>query len=67
MKRTYQSEQLMVCHEEAKALHDIGAITDARMREFDEMCLAPAPTPKVPGGQRRPAPAYTAPQKAAGR
>jgi DNA-binding transcriptional regulator YiaG len=64
MKRKYQSEQLMVCHEEAKALHDIGAITDARMREFDEMCLTPEPTPKVPIAQQRSASAYTASRKA---
>jgi hypothetical protein len=40
MKRKYQSEQLMVCHEEAKALHDIGAITDVfkKMRSQVPRC-----------------------------
>ena len=36
----YESEALKVIHQDAKEMYKIGAITEARMREFDEMCLA---------------------------
>ena len=39
MERKYQNEILMVCHQEAKDLYEIGAITEEEMREFDEACL----------------------------
>jgi len=35
----YESEALMVIHQGAKDMFKIGAITKARMREYDEMCL----------------------------
>jgi DNA-binding transcriptional regulator YiaG len=63
MKKKYQSEQLMVCHEEARALYEIGAIDAARMKEFDEMCLASEPTPKTSGVPQHPTPAYTHPRR----
>ena len=40
MKKTYQSEILEVLHEMADDLHEIGAINDARMAEYDRDCLA---------------------------
>jgi putative transcriptional regulator len=43
MKKKYQSKQLAACHESAQALYEIGAITEAQMREFDEECLVPEP------------------------
>jgi hypothetical protein len=59
MKKKYQSEQLMVCHQDAEALYRIAAITEAQMREFDEDCLIPEPAPKSASAQKPPAPAYT--------
>jgi putative transcriptional regulator len=59
MKKKYQSEQLMACHESAQALYEIGAITDAQMREYDEDCLVPEPAANASGAQQPPVPAYT--------
>jgi DNA-binding transcriptional regulator YiaG len=39
MKKKYKSEALMVIHQDATALHRIGAISAERLREFDGMCL----------------------------
>ena len=39
MKRKYDSEALQVMHEEMMDLHRSGYISDARMREFDEICF----------------------------
>jgi len=39
MKKKYQSEALMVCHQSAKDLFEIGAISEAEMKEFDDMCF----------------------------
>ena len=35
----YKSEAYEVVHRDAAAMFKIGAITEARMREYDEMCL----------------------------
>lgn len=43
MKKKYQSEALMVIHQSAQDLYEIGLISDAEMREFDEDCLVPDP------------------------
>jgi len=40
MKKTYQSEILEVLHGMAEDLHDIGAISDARMEEYNRDCIA---------------------------
>ena len=40
MKKKYKNEALMVCNQSAEGLHKLGIISDARMQEFDEMCLA---------------------------
>jgi DNA-binding transcriptional regulator YiaG len=42
MKR-YESEALMVLHQDAEGLHRLGIISDAEMREFDEDCLVKEP------------------------
>ena len=43
MKYEYESELAQVIHEEMMDMHRSGFISDARMREFDEMCLVQAP------------------------
>jgi DNA-binding transcriptional regulator YiaG len=58
MKRKYQSELLKVCHQEAKDLFAVGAISEAEMRGYDEGCLVPEPAPKSTPGARQ-TPAYT--------
>ena len=35
----YKSEIYEVVHQDAKANYEVGAISEAQMREFDEMCL----------------------------
>jgi DNA-binding transcriptional regulator YiaG len=60
MKKKYQSDQLMVCHQDAEALYQIGAITEAQMQEFDQECLIPEPAPKTGTVRKAPAPAYPA-------
>jgi len=37
----YKSEILEVLHENAVEMYKIGGITEASMREYDEMCLTP--------------------------
>ena len=44
----YESEILKVIHQDAKAMYKIGAITEARMREYDEACLASPKTKSKP-------------------
>jgi DNA-binding transcriptional regulator YiaG len=61
MKKKYQSEQLMACHEAAQALFEIGAITEAQMQEFDTDCLVPEPAPKANSTPKPSVPAYTSP------
>jgi len=43
MKNKYDSEMLQVIHEDMKGMHELGIISDARMREFDKMCLTQEP------------------------
>ena len=38
-KGKYKSELLMVCHMDAQAMHEVGAISDKEMREYDRDCL----------------------------
>jgi DNA-binding transcriptional regulator YiaG len=63
MKWTYQSEQLMICHQDAEALYQIGAITEAQMREFDKECLVPELVSEAPSARQVPVPAYTSPRQ----
>jgi len=37
----YKSEIFEVVHQDATEMFKIGAISEEKMREFDEMCLAP--------------------------
>jgi len=37
--KKYESEALKVMHQEAVEMYKIGVISEARMREYDEMCL----------------------------
>jgi DNA-binding transcriptional regulator YiaG len=46
MDKMYKSEPLMVIHEMAQDLYEIGAIDEARMREYDADCLLPASLPR---------------------
>ena len=39
MKKNYQSELLEVLHGMAEDLHEIGAISDSRMAEYDRDCI----------------------------
>jgi hypothetical protein len=41
MNKRYQSEALMVSHQSAQDLFELGIIDEFRMREFDELCLIP--------------------------
>ena len=42
-KGIYKSELLLVCHIDAKAMHEVGAISDKEMREYDRDCLVSPP------------------------
>ena len=44
----YESEILEVMHQEAIEMYKIGVITEARMREYDEMCLSNPKTENRP-------------------
>ena len=39
----YKSEIFEVVHQDAVADFEVGAISEARMREFDKMCLVQEP------------------------
>jgi len=41
--RKYKSEICEVVHQDAMANFEIGAISEAEMREFDEICLVQEP------------------------
>ena len=60
-KGKYKSELLMVCHMDAKAMHEVGAISDKEMREYDQDCLV-SPTKtnseNTNVSKQKPAPAY---------
>ncbi|GHU26074.1 hypothetical protein FACS1894164_16680 [Spirochaetia bacterium] len=43
MKKRYESELLMVCHQTAEDLYRAGVISDAEMQEFDADCLITDP------------------------
>jgi DNA-binding transcriptional regulator YiaG len=63
MKRKYQSEILGVIHQDAEAMYAVGAISEAKMKEYDQDCLAPEPASKASGTRQAPIPAYTDPQR----
>ena len=37
--KKYQSEALMVIHQDAEGLHRLGKINESEMKEYDEGCL----------------------------
>ena len=41
--RKYKSDAFEAIHEDAMADFEVGAISEARMREYDEMCLVQEP------------------------
>jgi len=59
-KGKYKSEILMVCHMDAKAMYEVGAISDKEMREYDRDCLVSPPktTCKGAGVTEKSAPVY---------
>jgi DNA-binding transcriptional regulator YiaG len=42
MNKKYVDEEMMVMHESAQTLFEMGIISAAEMREFDADCLVPA-------------------------
>jgi hypothetical protein len=44
----YKYEALGVLHEMMKGIHEAGGISDERMREYDELCLAKPPAAPIP-------------------
>ena len=46
-KGKYKSELLMVCHMDAQAMHEVGAISDKEMQEYDRDCLVSSPKPAL--------------------
>jgi DNA-binding transcriptional regulator YiaG len=59
MNKKYQSEALMVSHQAAQDLIELGVIDAAEMREFDKECLVPEPASQTSGARQVPVPAYT--------
>ena len=45
MRKKYQSKILQAIHEDMKGMHELGIISDAEMRKFDEECLVQEPKP----------------------
>jgi DNA-binding transcriptional regulator YiaG len=45
MDKRYKSEIMMVLHQEALANFEVGAISEERMREWDNKCLVQKPKP----------------------
>ena len=60
-KGKYKSEILMVCHMDAQAMYEVGAISDKEMREYDRDCLISPPKTASEGAgipEQKPAPVY---------
>jgi putative transcriptional regulator len=51
-RRKYKSDLFEAIHESAAALHRVGAIDGATMRDFDESCLT-VPVPMTPADIKR--------------
>ena len=45
MEKRYGSEALMVSHQSAQDLFELGVITADEMKKYDEMCLIQEPEP----------------------
>jgi DNA-binding transcriptional regulator YiaG len=62
MDKNYRSDILRAVHEGAVAMYEVGGISDARMKEYDKMCLAPHIAHSVDKAHRtRPAHSHTPP------
>jgi DNA-binding transcriptional regulator YiaG len=60
-KGKYKSEILMVCHMDARAMYEVGAISDKEMREYDRDCLVSPPKTTCEGAsvtEKKSAPVY---------
>jgi DNA-binding transcriptional regulator YiaG len=58
--KKYQSKIARVIHNDAMAMFRAGAISEVRMREYDEMCLVQPPAMIVPRvATQKAAPAFT--------
>jgi DNA-binding transcriptional regulator YiaG len=62
MRSIYKNDVFRAIHEGAVDMYEVGAISDERMKKFDEMCLA-AKSPRVSRpardvADRRPSPFY---------
>jgi len=55
MKKKYQSKILQAIHEDMKGMHELGIISDARMRYYDSECLVKEPKKphKIVGSARK--------------
>jgi DNA-binding transcriptional regulator YiaG len=42
-KGKYKSEILMVCHMDAQAMYEVGAISDKEMKQYDRLCFVSFP------------------------
>lgn len=49
MTKTYRSKALAALHVTMSDLHASGALSDAKMRDFDAMCLAESAVARRPG------------------
>jgi DNA-binding transcriptional regulator YiaG len=47
MKKQYRSEIAMVMHEDMKAMHEVGAVSSAELREFEKDCFADMSKPET--------------------
>lgn len=65
MMKTYKSELLMVCHMDAKAMHEVGAISDKEMLKYDRECLVAETKPSYGSSSTQPqsVPVFAAPGK----
>lgn len=61
----YKSNILKAIHNDAKAMYEVGGITNERMQEYDKMCLVCEPQSAYESNstQRQSIPAFAAPSK----
>jgi DNA-binding transcriptional regulator YiaG len=65
-KGKYKSELLMVIHQDAQAMYEVGGISDKSMKEYDRECLVSPPRKvcesKGSAAAQKPIPAYASPK-----
>jgi len=66
MRKKYQSKILRAIHEDAADMHELGIISDERMREYDRECLVQEPIPAYNPGSGGAKPAVRISAKSAG-